>query len=397
MCGTDQALVVKRTIPREDDISIPSDAVINLDHGDPTGFEPYWRMMGNKCTITFEGHQSLSYFSDMKNMCWFLEPKLDEEIRRLHNIVGNAMVDGYYIVVGTGSSQLIQAAMYALSSGVDDSSAPTSIVSAAPYYSCYPDLANFLKSGLYKWAGDAHMFDKDGPYIEFVTSPSNPDGTIRDSVVNKAQGKLVHDLAYYWPQYTSITAPVNSDIMLFTFSKCTGHAGSRIGWALVKDKEVAKKMVKFIELNSIGVSKESQLRAAKILGVISDGCEKTDASSEMVNFFEFGQELMTQRWEKLRNVVKSNDRFILAKYPIQYCNFTKDFTESHPGFAWLKCKANEEDCSAIFRAHKILTRTGTRFGSDPSFVRISMVSKDEEFNLFIKRFQELQELPYQVK
>jgi hypothetical protein len=93
----------------------------------------------------------------------------------------------------------------------------------------YKDQAEFLRSGLYKWEGDAHTFDKDGPYIEVVTSPNNPDGAIREAVVNRGEGKLVYDLAYYWPQYTPITQPLDHDIMLFTFSKCTGHAGSRIG------------------------------------------------------------------------------------------------------------------------------------------------------------------------
>jgi hypothetical protein len=39
-------------------------------------------------------------------------------------------------------------------------------------------------------------------------------------------------------------------------------------WALVKDLEVAQKMTKFIELNTIGVSKDSQLCAAKMLSVM---------------------------------------------------------------------------------------------------------------------------------
>lgn len=93
----------------------------------------------------------------------------------------------------------------------------------------YQEETDFLRSGLYKWAGDAYTFEKDGPYIEVVTSPSNPDGVIREAVVNRGEGKLIHDLAYYWPQYTPITRPADHDIMLFTFSKATGHAGSRIG------------------------------------------------------------------------------------------------------------------------------------------------------------------------
>ncbi|MQL96419.1 hypothetical protein Taro_029093 [Colocasia esculenta] len=40
--------------------------------------------------------------------------------------------------------------------------------------------------------------------------------------------------------------------------------GSMCRWALVKDRDVAARMTKYIELNTIGVSKDSQLRAAEI-------------------------------------------------------------------------------------------------------------------------------------
>ena len=99
----------------------------------------------------------------------------------------------------------------------------------------YPEETDFLRSGLYKWGGDAYAYDKEGPYIEVVTSPNNPDGRIREAVVKSQfgdQGKLVYDLAYYWPQYTPITRTADYGIMYFTFSKGTGHAGSRIGWDL---------------------------------------------------------------------------------------------------------------------------------------------------------------------
>ena len=91
-------------------------------------------------------------------------------------------------------------------------------------------------------------------------------------------------------------------------------------------------MVKFIELSSIGVSKESQLRAAKILGVISDDCQNSRPNKEE-NFFEYGQRLMSERWEKLREVVKRNGVFSLPKYSQDYCNFSGKYTESNPGNA----------------------------------------------------------------
>lgn len=101
--------------------------------GDPMMFESYWRELGDKCEFVIPGSQSLSYFANKNNLCWFLEPELEEEIKRLHRVVGNAAVEDHHVVVGTGTTQLIQAALYALSN--PDESEPTSVVSATPYYS----------------------------------------------------------------------------------------------------------------------------------------------------------------------------------------------------------------------------------------------------------------------
>ncbi|KAH0669615.1 hypothetical protein KY285_025486 [Solanum tuberosum] len=334
MCGTDDCVVKCSSVPCENSENDLKDAstIINLDHGDPTTYESYWRKKGNKCDITFNGDDSLSYFANGKSLCWFLESKLEEQITRLYNVVGNAIVDDHYTIVGTGSSQLMQAALYALSP-IDQLA--ISVVSATPFYSAYPEVTDFVRSGLHKWVGDARTFEKSRAYIEFITSPNNPDGVIREP-------------------YTAITIPANHDVMLFTISKCTGHASSRIGWAVVKDKEVARKMIKFMEISTIGVSKEAQLRAAKILEVISDSC----LDPNMENFFEYSQSLMTNMWKRLRQVVTANELFVLQTYPLQYCLFTKDFCESHPAFAWLICKAvEEEDCEKILKEHKIHTRS----------------------------------------
>lgn len=96
-------------------------------------YEQYWKSMGDKTTLVIPGWQSMSYFSDVKNLCWFLEPEFGRQIVRLHNAVGNAVTEGRHIVVGTGSSQLFLAALYALSP--QDALNPMSVVSAAPYYS----------------------------------------------------------------------------------------------------------------------------------------------------------------------------------------------------------------------------------------------------------------------
>lgn len=96
-------------------------------------YEKYWQQMGEKTTIVIPGWQSMSYFSDVKNLCWFLEPEFAKQVVRLHKVVGNAQTEGRHIVVGTGSSQLYLAALFALSPS--NGSEPISVVSASPYYS----------------------------------------------------------------------------------------------------------------------------------------------------------------------------------------------------------------------------------------------------------------------
>ncbi|KDP31053.1 hypothetical protein JCGZ_11429 [Jatropha curcas] len=358
--------------------------VINLDHGDPTMYERFWQEMGDEATIIIPGWQSMSYFSDITNPCWFLEPEFAKQIVRLHKIVGNAVTENRQIVVGTGSTQLFQAVLYALAP--QDAEQPISVVSAAPFYSSYPAITDCLKSGLYRWEGDATHFRKEGPYIELVTSPNNPDGFVRRSVLNRTEGILVHDLAYYWPQYTPISSPADHEIMLFTVSKTTGHAGMRIGWALVKNKEVAKRMVKYIELNSIGVSKDSQLRASKILDVVSDNCE---SSANNKSLFEFAYHVMAERWQLLRAAVKVSGLFSLPEFSPGFCSFRGRFFESQPAFAWLKCEEPIEDCESFLRFNKILTRSGKYFGVGVQYVRISLLDRDDNILLFINRLSNI--------
>ncbi|XP_076930311.1 tryptophan aminotransferase-related protein 2-like [Bidens hawaiensis] len=356
--------------------------IINLDHGNPTMYENFWKHKGEETTVVTSGWQHISYFSDINNVCWFLEPRLKSSIMSLHKVVGNAVTEGRHIVVGTGSSQLFQAALYALSP--HNAAGPMNVVSAAPFYSAYPLMTDYLKSGLHKWAGDAHKFNKQEPYIELVTSPNNPDGSTRQSVVKGDKGILIHDLAYYWPQYTPILSPADNDIMLFTVSKSTGHAGSRIGWALVKDREIARKMTTFIEINTIGVSKDSQIRAAKILQTISDSCDHAN-QTHAETFFDYSYKLMALRWKELREAVNKTELFSLPDFPLETCSFSGRTFGQLPAFAWLKCEGQVDDCEGFTRKHKILTRGGKHFGASMKYVRMSMLSREKEFKILTRR------------
>ncbi|KAJ9568373.1 hypothetical protein OSB04_004339 [Centaurea solstitialis] len=369
--------------------------VINLDHGDPTMYERFWRQKGEEMTVVTSGWQHISYFSDVKNVCWFLEPQLVSAVKRLHKVVGNAITEGRHVVVGTGSSQLYQAALFALSP--PDAPQPMNVVSAAPFYSLAlhfhrEDNIEFvsiddrlLEIRATQMGGDANEFNKDEPYIELVTSPNNPDGTTKQAVGKGDKGILIHDLAYYWPQYTPIITAADYDIMLFTVSKSTGHAGTRIGWALVKDREVAKKMTTFIEINTIGVSKDSQLRAAKILQAVSDSCDRANQKEAAESFFDYSYKHMAERWKKLREAVNKTQLFSLPSFSTETCSFSGRTFGQLPAFAWLKCEGEAVDCESFLRKHKIYTRGGKHFGASTEYTRISMLSRDSEFKLFTER------------
>ena len=98
----------------------------------------------------------------------------------------------------------------------------------------------------------------------------------------------------------------------------------------MKDIDVAKKMTRFVQMSSIGVSKESQTRVAKIMGVICDSYQKF-GSMESELFFEYSKRILRERWEKLRAVIDQTKLFTVAKYPRGHCNFTNESSETYPG------------------------------------------------------------------
>jgi hypothetical protein len=80
--------------------------------------------------------------------------------------------------------------------------------------------------------------------IEFVTVPNNPSGELRKPIYPTAA--QIYDMVYYWPSLTAITYRAAHPIMMFSMSKLTGHAGTRLGWAWVKDPVVASLMSSFV-------------------------------------------------------------------------------------------------------------------------------------------------------
>lgn len=92
----------------------------------------------------------------------------------------------------------------------------------------YRKQTTVFKSTSYERRGDSNQWiNASNPpmeFIEFVTSPNNPDGRLRHAVLEGPFVKTIHDHACYWPHYSAIPAPVDEDTMLFTISKLNCHA-----------------------------------------------------------------------------------------------------------------------------------------------------------------------------
>ncbi|CDP11448.1 unnamed protein product [Coffea canephora] len=161
----------------------------------PMFLEPFWKQNAANSAIMVAGWLQMGYeFEDGS----LTSNELEKVIRKLHATVGNAVTDGGYIVFGAGLTQLLNAAVHALSS--DGSSSPAMVT----------------------------------------------------AMLRGSNAKQIHDLAYYWPHYTAIPSPMDEDLMIFTFSKLTDHAGSRFWWAIVKDRVVYERMVNYVDLNTYG-------------------------------------------------------------------------------------------------------------------------------------------------
>ncbi|KAL3504590.1 hypothetical protein ACH5RR_034431 [Cinchona calisaya] len=357
-----------------------SDCAANADGGDPLFLEPFWMLHPASSALLVAGWHRMSYiFNDHT----YISQVLVNHIRKVHAIAKNAVTDGKYIVFGAGSTQLINAAVFALSS--ENSSYPTSVVATTPYYPLYKSQTDYFETSHFEFDGDTSLFKNNSEgldVIEFVTSPNNPDGHLRKAVLQGPSVRTVYDHAYYWPYFTALPAPVDEDVMIFTISKLTGHAGSRFGWAIIKDEDVYERMVTYMSQAEMGVSRDAQLRALKLLDVMlkDDGRE----------IFDFGYKRMTDRWKRLNQIISLSKRFNLQEISPQYCNFLNKIREPSPAYAWLKCEREQDtNCTAVLRAANIIGREGRVFNADSHHVRLSLLRSQDDFELLLYRLNEL--------
>ncbi|URD94946.1 tryptophan aminotransferase-related protein 4-like [Musa troglodytarum] len=351
------------------------DCPADVDSGDPLFLEAYWQQQAASSAVVVSGWHRMTYSTNGKD---YISIELEKHIRILHQAVGNAVTDGKFIVFGSGSAQLINALVYALSPS-NASSSPASVVASAPYYPFYKKQTNLFETREYGWGGTTATWANASVssatnVIEFVTSPNNPDGLFKQPVLGTSA--VIFDYAYYWPHYSPILDPADEDVMLFTNSKISGHAGSR--WAVIKDEGVYERTAKYLSLNTMGVSRDTHLRVLKLIKRRRE--EKGTSSSSVLR--------AKARWSKLHELASSSSRFSL-QHSAQHRNYFER-SETLLPYAWLKCEWKEdEDCHEALRKGSIISRAGALFEADSRYTRLSLIKTQDDFDLFLKRMQPL--------
>ncbi|KAK3165277.1 hypothetical protein QOZ80_1AG0031190 [Eleusine coracana subsp. coracana] len=361
----------------------------DANSGNPMFLEPYWTRHAAASAVVVSGWHRLSYRTTDG---LFQSVELENHIRRLHGAVGNAVVDDKRLVFGAGSTQLINALVHALSSPPDDGSAPASVVATVPYYPPYKEQTGMFDGRKYRWDGTTDTWanatthhnstTKNKTIIEFVTSPNNPDAVLHRPVL--ASSAAIVDHAYYWPHFTHIPAPADEDVMLFTMTKLSGHAGSRLGWALTRDEKVAKRAYGYVQSNTMGASRDTQLR---MLGVVKVMLANLHGDEDI---FAFGHDVMRSRWRRLSAVVSRSRRVSLQEIPPQFCNYFKRIREPSSAYAWVKCEREEdEDCYEALLKANIITRSGVGYGASSRYTRVSLLKSDDDFDVLMERVTDL--------
>lgn len=294
---------------------------IDMSWGSPTFLSKYWD------SIPIE---LLDSPGRTKDYLFGSTGSLKSKIKKLHDKIKNADTRGKQIVVAAGASQILLGLLCVLK----ETGYATAAYAEKPHFSRFASLSNFA---VLDWI-------KTDSAISIVTNPNNPDGLIRDHTT-----ATILDLCYNWPQYTD-PVKYNHPIMVFSLSKTTGHANTRIGWALLEDKELAKRLENYIELSTGGLSLDAQIKADRII--------ETQLKAKKT-VFQYGKSILDARWKRINKIKQK---------------FLFEVLNDSGMFLWARGSCPKE----------IHCLSGELLGASDDFFRLNIGCSEQSFNKFIK-------------
>ncbi|GJM93327.1 hypothetical protein PR202_ga09874 [Eleusine coracana subsp. coracana] len=283
--------------------------------------------------------------------------------------------------------------VYALSPDANDADAPPArVVSAVPYYGPYKSQTEMFDGREYVWGGTTSVWvnasrNSTGGFIEFVTSPNNPDAQLRKPVLGGGvRPRLLLAPLHAHPGAGRLGCHDVHHVQ--ALRACRQQTGV-CSWALIRDEMVAKRAYNYVTESILGASRDTQTRMLKIIKVILANLHTQE------DIFAFGHDVMRTRWRRLNAIVSRSQRISLQKLPPQYCSYFKRVREPSPAYAWVKCEREEdEDCHEALLKANIITRTGVTYEASERYMRVSLLKSDDDFDVLIERFTDLVNAEY---
>ena len=315
--------------------------ILDLSFGNPAFLAAYWHG-ANAADISIRSDENMPYAHSSRQ-------ELVNEIVRAHQVIGNANVSGnFHIIVTAGATQALMAAMYAFRE-----KGHAEFWAKVPYYFRFPSIASIVGC---RW-GDRG--------VQIVTRPNNPDG-YSSFLVKRMERNVITDGCYNWPQYTNDLKKLDQIVSIFSLSKMTGHAGTRIGWAVVRDDSIAALMKSFVDNGSNGVSSDAQARAARLIQY-----EITNVQSKPLSVFSWAKAELERRWGALK-----------ASVPPEI-----ELLNEVGMFAWCRLKAGGNAVSYMNGAYDVKVVDGRLMGSTQDRFRVNIGCNEEDFAEFIRRLR----------
>jgi hypothetical protein len=168
------------------ELEIPNCIIIDTG-GDPLLYQSYWQQVQveqSPATIDIISSYRTGYefnseiLIDGRNDPDSIGPVLNDAIRNLHNVIGNAETKGYSIVLGCGGTQLIAASTWAFTQiAAEQGVSPVTVFAKTPYYGGYRNYASTHPT-VTQWNDSYTQQAYQERIIEFVNVPRNPTGTV---------------------------------------------------------------------------------------------------------------------------------------------------------------------------------------------------------------------------
>lgn len=75
---------------------------------------------------------------------------------------------------------------------------------------------------------------------------------------------------------------------------------------------------------------------------------------------------------------------IISYKPLKFC------TPWHAAYAWLKCEREEDkECYRVLKEAGIIGRDGALFGANSSYVRLSLIKAQDDFDILLHQMNKL--------